>query len=124
MADEAGARVSLGRVRLSAASSESQVLLAESPGVAHLSPDSTLGHGQQLPNMVSVVVDPFAKELVDAERANGRMKTDAGEVVGSQAAEKSDAVGPESREFGDEFGSGAELIVPRLCDGGRIPGLE
>src|SRR3954454_24523619 len=112
MADEAGARVSLGRVRLSAASSESQVLLAESPGVAHLSPDSTLGHGQQLPDMVSVVVDPFAKELVDAEGADVRVKAQAGKVLRSQAADKSDAVSPECREFGDEFGARAEVVVP------------
>src|SRR5436189_1084317 len=109
MADEPGARVSLGRVRLSAASSESQVLLGESPGIAHLSPDSTLGHGQQLPDMVSVVVDPFAKELVDSERADVSMKTHAGEIVRTEAAHKSDAVSAECREFGDEFGAGAEV---------------
>ena len=55
--------------------------------------------------MVPVVVDPFAKKLVDAQRADVRMKTHAGEVVRTQAADKIDAVSPECREFGDEFGA-------------------
>ena len=74
--------------------------------------------------MISVVVDPFAEKLVDAERADLRMKTEAGHVVPIEAADQADAVRPECRELRDEFRARADLVAPRLGDGGRIPGFE
>ena len=47
-----------------------QVLEAKAAGVAHLSPDPRLRDGQHLADVVSVVVDPFAEELVDPQQSD------------------------------------------------------
>src|SRR5436190_12561 len=47
----------------------SRLVKAERPSVPHLTPDARLGHGQELPDVVPVMVDPFAQHLVDAQVA-------------------------------------------------------
>ena len=54
-----------------------EVLEAEPAGVAHLGPDPGLGDGEHLADVVPVVVDPFAEELVDAQRSDRRVDPDA-----------------------------------------------
>src|SRR6478735_1965222 len=83
-----------------------EVLEAEPSGVAHLTPDPRLRHGEQLADVVPVVVDPLAQQLVDAQETDSWMLSRAGKV----------------RRV--EVGGVAQVVASLRGDGRRIPILE
>jgi hypothetical protein len=82
---------------------ELDVLEAEPSRVAHLAPDPGLGHRQELADVVSVVVDPFAEELVHAEWPDIRMEAGSGEVAVGQPADEAHTLGAELEELIDQL---------------------
>src|SRR5581483_828016 len=60
----------------------------EAPGVAHVRPHVGLAVGEDLLDVVAIVVEPLGEEVLDRERADGRMAARAAEVGGAQALDQ------------------------------------
>src|SRR5260221_3201259 len=61
-----------------------EVLETEPAGVSHLCPNPRLGHGEEPPDVVAVVMDPLAEPLVDPERAHHLLDADVNHVGRAQ----------------------------------------
>ena len=97
---------------------------AERAGVAHLVPDPRLRHRQHLADVVTVVMDPLAEKLVDAELADLRVDPAATEIRRLERPNEVDAGGSERRDLVRQLCRRPCLVVPRGRDGWRIPRLE
>src|SRR5260221_7335891 len=101
-----------------------EVLETEPAGVAHLRPDPRLGHGEELPDVIAIVMDPLAEQLVDAQRAHLRVDADTTHVGRTERPYERHAVKPKSPNLGRQLDARAQIVAPRLGDGRRIPTFE
>ena len=74
--------------------------------------------------MVPIVVDPFAEQLVDAQRPDLGMEAGAGQVFRTEPAHETHRVGTDRLELGGQLRARAEVIASRLGDGRWVPALE
>src|SRR5262249_11214772 len=76
--------------------------LGEALGVAHVGPDERLDVGQDLPEMVPVVVHPLVEEIADPQVPDARMLAAPAEVARLEAPDQAHAGLAEGRELAEE----------------------
>ena len=74
--------------------------------------------------MVPVVMDPFAKELVNPEEPDVGMEPRAFHVGRTEATHELHAFGAKTAELIGELGPSAEVVPTRLRDRRRVPAFE
>ena len=84
----------------------------EAAGVAHVGPRERLDVGEQLTEMIPVMVDPLVEQVADGQKPDLRVVAPALEVGGAEAGDQGDAVPAEPGELVNERIRGLLKLPP------------
>src|SRR5437763_888376 len=96
----------------------------EALAVAHVRPDVGLDVGQDLAEVVAVVMDPFVEEIADRQIADLRMVAAARQIRLAQALDETDAVVAKRGQLGEERAAVRVTVSAGARDLVLVPALE